>query len=297
MNTFNIPIEKKPRVIINTDAKNEVDDQFAIVHTLLTESFDLKGLIAAHFGTAKSPHTRQDSRDEIDLLLKMMALENKVRVENGADYALADEKTPVDSAGARLIIEEAMKDDNRPLYIAFLGPLTDMASALLLEPAIAEKNITVIWIGGGKYPEGGAEYNLSNDIMAANVIMKSKLELWQVPKNVYRMMPVSYSEMMTRIYPCGELGRYLTLNVIDYNNARPGAPCEYRVLGDSPAIGLIMYDDAGEWEMKPAPEIGNNMKYIHTGKHRPIKVYKNIDSRFIMEDFYAKLSAFTKKED
>ena len=297
MNTFNIPIEKKPRVIINTDAKNEVDDQFAIVHALLTESFDLKGLIAAHFGTVKSPHTRQDSRDEIDLLLKMMALENQVRVEDGSDYALTDEKTPVDSAGARLIIEEALKDDKQPLYIAFLGPLTDMASALLLEPAIAEKNIKVIWIGGGKYPEGGAEYNLGNDIMAANVIMKSKLELWQVPKNVYRMMPVSYSEMMARIYPCGELGKYLTKNVIDYNNKRPGAPCEYRVLGDSPAIGLIMYDDAGEWERKAAPEIGNDMKYIHTDKHRLIKVYKNIDSRFIMEDFYAKLSAFTKKED
>lgn len=297
MNTFNIPIEKKPRVIINTDAKNEVDDQFAIVHALLTESFDLKGLIAAHFGTVKSPHTRQDSRDETELLLKMMALENQVRVEDGADYALTDEQSPVDSAGARLIIEEAMKDDKRPLYIAFLGPLTDMASALLLEPAIAEKNIKVIWIGGGKYPEGGSEYNLGNDIMAANVIMKSKLELWQVPRNVYRMMPVSYSEMMARIYPCGELGKYLTKNVIDYNNERPGAPCEYRVLGDSPAIGLIMYDDAGEWNMKPAPEIGNDMKYIHTGKHRPIKVYKNIDSRFIMEDFYAKLSAFTKKED
>lgn len=297
MNTFNIPIEKKPRVIINTDAKNEVDDQFAIVHALLTESFDLKGLIAAHFGTVKSPHTRQDSRDEIELLLKMMALENQVRVEDGADYALTDEQSPVDSAGARLIIEEAMKDDKRPLYIAFLGPLTDMASALLLEPAIAEKNIKVIWIGGGKYPEGGSEYNLGNDIMAANVIMKSKLELWQVPRNVYRMMPVSYSEMMARIYPCGELGKYLTKNVIDYNNERPGAPCEYRVLGDSPAIGLIMYDDAGEWERKAAPEIGNDMKYIHTGKHRPIKVYKNIDSRFIMEDFYAKLSAFTKKED
>lgn len=297
MNTFNIPIEKKPRVIINTDAKNEVDDQFAIVHALLTESFDLKGLIAAHFGTVKSPHTRQDSRDEIELLLKMMALENQVRVEDGADYALTDEQSPVDSAGARLIIEEAMKDDKRPLYIAFLGPLTDMASALLLEPAIAEKNIKVIWIGGGKYPEGGSEYNLGNDIMAANVIMKSKLELWQVPRNVYRMMPVSYSEMMARIYPCGELGKYLTKNVIDYNNERPGAPCEYRVLGDSPAIGLIMYYDAGEWERKAAPEIGNDMKYIHTGKHRPIKVYKNIDSRFIMEDFYAKLSAFTKKED
>lgn len=30
MTDFRIPKEKKARVIINTDAKNEVDDQFAI---------------------------------------------------------------------------------------------------------------------------------------------------------------------------------------------------------------------------------------------------------------------------
>lgn len=292
---FNIPMSKKPRVIINTDAKNEVDDQFAIVHAVLTESFDLRGFIAAHFGKEKSAHSRQDSMDELCLLLDMMDLKGAVRLENGADEALTDEAVPIASDGARLIIEEALKEDSRPLYIAFLGPLTDMASALLMEPKIAEKNIKVIWIGGGQWPEGGKEYNLGNDIIAANVIMKSSLELWQVPRNVYRMIPVSFSEMMTKIYPYGKLGKYLTENVISYNNERPGAPCEFRVLGDSPAIGLIMYEDLGQWSMHPAPEIDSDMKYIHTGKNRPIRVYENIDSRFIMEDFYAKLDLFFKK--
>ena len=45
---------KRTRVIIDTDAKNEADDQFAIVHALLTPSFELHGLIPAHFGTAMS---------------------------------------------------------------------------------------------------------------------------------------------------------------------------------------------------------------------------------------------------
>ena len=54
MINFKIPEEKKIRVILNTDAKNEVDDQFAIVQTLLTQAFDLRGIIAAHFGTGKS---------------------------------------------------------------------------------------------------------------------------------------------------------------------------------------------------------------------------------------------------
>ena len=73
-------------------------------------------------------------------------------MENGAPIALPDEATPVDSPGARLIVEEALKDDG-PLQAAFLGPLTDMASALLLEPALAHRDVTVIWIGGPPYDD------------------------------------------------------------------------------------------------------------------------------------------------
>jgi inosine-uridine nucleoside N-ribohydrolase len=87
-------------------------------------------------------------------------MEQQFRVEAGALHALRDEKTPVESAGAQLIIEAALQEDERPLHIAFLDPLTDMASALLLEPKIAEKDIRVIWIGGGDWPDGGREYCL-----------------------------------------------------------------------------------------------------------------------------------------
>ncbi len=52
------------------------------------------------------------------------------------------------SEGSSLIIEEAMKDDPRPLYVLFLGPLTDLAAAYLQEPRIANR-LTAIWIGGG----------------------------------------------------------------------------------------------------------------------------------------------------
>jgi hypothetical protein len=36
---FDAPDSKKIRLIINTDAKNEADDQVAIVHALLTPKF------------------------------------------------------------------------------------------------------------------------------------------------------------------------------------------------------------------------------------------------------------------
>lgn len=285
---FGIPQEKKLRVILNTDAKNEVDDQFAIAQAVLSESFDIRGIIAAHFGDEKSKQSMQDSYDEIKKVLSMLGME-KIPVFRGGEKALESENVAMESEGARLIVEEAMKEDERPLYLAFLGPLTDMASALLMEPAIAEKNITVIWIGGRDWPTGGWEYNLKNDVCAANVVFKSDVQLWQVPRNVYRMMPVSHAELWTRVRPHGEIGRYLAEHVVEFNNEWTSRPGEYRILGDSPAVGIMLYPDCGEWEWKPAPEFDETMNYIHTGKHRPIRVYKNIDARFILEDLYAKL--------
>jgi inosine-uridine nucleoside N-ribohydrolase len=289
-----IPEEKKVRVILNTDAKNEADDQYAIVQAILTPSFELHGIIPAHFGDHKSKNSQKDSHDEVMLILDIMNLKQEFRVEAGALYSLKDEKIPVESNGANLIIEEAMKNDTRPLHIAFLGPLTDMASAILLEPKITGKNIRVIWIGGGDWPSGGREYNLGNDIIAANVVFKSGLEIWQIPRNVYRMMPVSHAELIERVYPHGQLGQYLTEQLIEFNNSTFSRPAEYRILGDSPAVGVIMYPYCGKWSLRPAPEFDEQMNYIHTNSENQIRVYENIDSRFIMEDFYAKISQFNK---
>ncbi len=290
------PREKRARVIVNTDAKNEADDQFAIVHAILTPSFELHGIVPAHFGTAKSRTSLQDSRAEVDLLLRLMGLEGQIRVENGAPHALPDETTPVDSPGARLIIEEALREDERPLHIAFYGPLTDMASALLLEPRIAERNLRVIWIGGGPWPVGGPEYNLSNDIAAANVVMRSKVEVWQIPSNVYRMMGVTYAELLERVYPHGAIGRYLVEQLIEWNARWVKGPIEYRSLGDSPAVGVIMNPNGAPWQWRPAPEFNQAMNYVHTGRNRPIRVYEGIDARFILEDFFAKLARFARRQ-
>ncbi|MCR5705459.1 MAG: nucleoside hydrolase [Acholeplasmatales bacterium] len=285
---FMIPEEKKIRVIIDTDAKNEVDDQFAIVQAALSDSFDIKGFIACHFGKEKSETSMQDSYDEIKKVLGLIN-KNDIKIYHGALDKLKDSITPEDSEGARLIIEEAMKDDDRPLYIAFLGAITDMASALLLKPEIAERNIHVIWIGGRDYPAGGWEYNLKNDVCAANIVFNSSVKLSQVPRNVYRMMPVSHTELLRRVYPCGEIGRYLCENVILFNNMDKKRPIEYRILGDSPAIGIMLYEDCGESIMVKAPSFNSDMTYNHNTNNREIRVYKNINSRFILEDLYAKL--------
>jgi len=288
------PAAAKQRVIVNTDAKNEADDQYAIVHAVLTPSFDLHGIIPAHYGTRKTATSMQESHDETVKLLRLMGLEGDVHVADGASGAIADESTPVDSPGAQLIIAEAMQDAPRPLYIAFYGPLTDMASALLLEPRIAERNVRVIWIGGGPWPSGGGEYNLSNDIHAANVVMKSRVELWQVPRSTYRTMSVGYAELIEKVYPQGAIGKYLVEQLLEHNAAtRP--EMEYRSLGDSPCIGIILDPECGRWSWRPAPTFDAQMHYVHSGRYRPIRVYEDVNTRFIHEDLFAKLAQFIRR--
>ena len=112
----------------------------------------------------------QESRDEVDLLLGLLGRTDVV-VANGAPHAMRNAGTPVDSDGARLIVRAAHEPG--PLFVIFLGPLTDMASALLLDPTIADNpDLTVVWIGGTPYDEitGGeaqGEFNLSNDVISA----------------------------------------------------------------------------------------------------------------------------------
>lgn len=289
------PSAPRPRrVILNTDAKNEADDQFAIVHALLSETLDMRGLIAAHFGEHRSTTSMLDSRAEIDHLLDLMGRED-VRVENGAAAALPDETTPVDSPGARLILEEAHREDAGPLQIAFLGPLTDMASALLLDPSIAQTDTTVIWIGGPGYevrePGERCEFNLGNDIAAANVVFRSEIRIWQVPRTAYVMTSVGYAELEEKVRPCGELGAYLVDQLIDWNATWHREPIEHRALGDSPAVGLMLNPLGGLFRTRPAPTFGAEGGLL-PGTGGTVRVCEMYDGRYLLEDMFAKLRRF-----
>lgn len=286
------------RVIVNTDARNEADDQFAIVHALLSPTLDIRGIVPAHFGTHRTSDSMAESRAEVDLLLDYLGQRDTTHVANGAPHALPDEGTPVPSAGAELIIGEAMRRDAGPLFVAFLGPLTDMASALLMEPRIAERDVTVVWIGGGPYDGESAaywpEFNLANDIAAANAVFSSSLPVWQVPMPVYIATAVGYAELDERVAPHGPLGAYLARQLVEFNEAYVAEPIEHRSLGDSPAIGLLINPSCGRYRERPAHRFADDGSYDLGVEHRPIRVYDSIDTRYLLEDFYAKLRRFAR---
>ena len=291
--------ETRRRVIIDTDAKNEADDQFAIVHALLSPSLDLRGLIAAHFGSSRSERSMEESREEIDLLLELTGLQQRLTVANGAPTGIPDEQTPRDSAGAQLIIAESkLASAPEPLFVGFLGPLTDMATAILLDPAILDREVVVIWIVGvgyggvESYP--GVEFNLRNDIAAANVVFDSGITVWQVPSNVYSQVSVSYTELEEKIGGTSKLADYLINQMIEWNRTYWPEPIESRSLGDSPAISLMLYPRGGNFRIVPAPRFGREGHYL-PGSGHPIRVVESVDVRFLLEDMFAKIRKFGRE--
>jgi hypothetical protein len=133
-----------------------------------------------------------------------------------------------------------------------------------------------------------------NDIAAANLVYRSGIEIWQIPSPVYKMMAVGYAELHERVFDKGPLGKYLVEQLIDWNSRMVPGPIEHRSLGDSPAIGVMMYPECGESSWVAAPQFNATMNYLHEGKRGSVRLYRNVDQRYIQEDFFAKLSRFAR---
>ena len=291
-----LPENTRLRVVVCSDVANEADDPFAVLHHLLTPNFDVRGVIAAHF-ESKAPGTRTTMEASYQALLRLLraAEIDDVPALHGCPAPLQSRGDAPDSEGVRFLIEEALRDDPRPLYVTALGALTDVAAALNRCPAIAPK-LTVVWIGGGAYPAGGREFNLVQDIAAARTVFAAPCRLWQIPVNAYSMMEVTLPELAWRVRPCGAAGAYLYRQLEEYNprECGPGSPFrkgENWCLGDQPAVGVLLQCDwRGNWHTAKAPAIADDMRYLPNPAGKDIRVYDAVDPRFILEDFYAKLA-------
>ncbi len=293
---FQVPVKKQYRVIVDTDAKNEADDQFALAHHLMTPMFDVRGIIATHFEHKKvgkgDGTSMMKSYDEINLVLDLMGLTGEYPVLKGCPEPLRSETEYVESEGARFIVAEALRDDPKPLVVALQGATTNLASALLMEPKIADR-ILAVWIGGDDYPKGGWEFNLFQDVAAANVLFASGCELWQVPKSVYKLVNVSLAELQSRVAPCGAIGEYLFRQMAELNDACGDFPWphgETWCIGDQPTVGVFLEDkERMNYTLRPAPRVLPDLTYAERPGGKTIRVYHTIDVRLLLEDFYAKL--------
>ena len=148
---------KKPKgqieVVLDTDTYNEIDDQFALAYLIKSEEkLRLQAIYAAPFFNhhSESPEDGMEkSYAEIHKVLRLMGKQEFCDVVyKGSRQYLSSEEKPVESPAARDLIERAMsRADDNPLYVVAIGAITNIASAILMEPEIIEK-IVVVWLGG-----------------------------------------------------------------------------------------------------------------------------------------------------
>lgn len=308
-------VRPRARVIIDNDYSGDPDDLIQTVHHLLSPSVDIPFFIASHLsvGDGWDPSEQQAANAEAELrkLLGVMGLAGRHQVYRGAEKAIVSTTTPQDTPAARAIIAEAMRQDTElPLYYAAGAGLTELASALLIEPAIADR-LTLVWIGGAEYPELAnpppnadvMEYNLRIDVAAAQAVFRSNLPIWQVPRNVYRQILMSYAELQTAVAPHGRLGRYLTQSIeriMDRLLDRPQTIGETYAMGDSPLVTLTALQSAFQPDASSSSyvwherlSIGDDGLYGPPSGGGRIRVYTQIDTRLTFSDLFGKLQLWT----
>ncbi|MBR5400777.1 MAG: nucleoside hydrolase [Treponema sp.] len=286
-----IPDEKKIRVIIDTDAACEADDPFAIAQALMSPKLIVKGILAEHF---REPDSTQRSYDEIRTVLDAMEID--VPVFMGQNGPLEADSSV--SPAAQFIIDEATGAGTGPLYILCQGAITNVAMALRTCPQLKEK-IIIVWIGThgiqniGK-PVPFREFNAGNDVTAANEVLQSGAKIWLIPSDVYTTINVSLAELKMKVEPYGKIGHHLYHNMIDYNlsDRASWTQGESWSLGDSPAIAVAINPGCGKFVEAPAPFVNEETGSESRADSPVIRVYTSVDSRFILEDFFAKLKLF-----
>ncbi len=216
-------IEPRMRVIVDNDFSGDPDGLFQLAHLLLSPSVEIRAIIGSHLrvGDGFDPSKTQadNAAKKVREVLDVMKITKNIPVFAGSNTAMLNDSTPVKNEAVNFIIQEALRTDTKlPLYVVCGAGLTEIASAALTNPQIADK-LTLIWIGGPEYSElalpppgySEVEYNLNIDQAAARAVFnRSNLRLWQVPRNVYRQCLLSYAQLLTQVKPRGKTGAYLS---------------------------------------------------------------------------------------
>ena len=308
INNLNVP-KGKIDAILDTDTYNEVDDQFALCYMLASkEKIDVKALYAAPFFNNKSTSPDDGMERSYKEILKILTLAHrddlKENTFRGSLTYLPDENTPVQSYAAKDLAERAMKySPEKPLYVVAIGAITNVASALLINPEIA-KNIVIVWLGGhALHYKDTREFNMFQDVAAARVIFGSGAPVVQLPcMGVVSAFTISTVEMEYYLkgknpvcdYLCDTVkGDIIKLTGYEYaeGEEKPWKKCVSRVIWDVTAVAWLLNDDDRLMESRlehcPIPEYDNQYAI---DKSRFIRYVYNIRRDALANDLFDKLT-------
>jgi purine nucleosidase len=191
-----------PRVVIDTDPGQ--DDAVALLVALASPELEVVAVTAVA-GNVPLHHTERNARSMVELagrsdvpvyagcsrpMVRPLVTAEYVHGPSGIDGADLDEPTVPLAAGHAVdaIIDLALASDEGGLTLCALGPLTNVATALVKEPRIAAFISELVLMGGGCFAGGNvtpaAEFNIFVDPHAAHAVFTSGIPITMMPLDV-----------------------------------------------------------------------------------------------------------------
>lgn len=283
-------------MVLDTDAYNEIDDQFAISYALhATEKLNVLALYAAPFFNNRSSSPADGMERSYQEILKLLRLSKlEYPVYRGSDRYLPDEQTPVASDAARHLTELAMRySPEKPLYVVAIGAITNVASALLMKPEIAD-NIVVVWLGGNALEwHDNIEFNIHQDVASARVVFASGAPLVMLPcLGVVSAFTSTEPELTYWLKGKNDLCDYLVQHTVEAANEYAKGRVWSRVIWDVTTVGWLLNDGRRFMLDKliptPIPEYDHH--YAQDPRRPLCRYVYHINRDALMGDLFAHIS-------
>ena len=284
-------------MVLDTDAFNEIDDQFAIAYAVNSpEKLRVKAFYAAPFTNERSTGPAdgmEKSFHEIKKVLKLAGKEG-CPVFRGSETYLPDEKTPVPSDAMRdLVGRAAAYSPDRPLHVVSIAAITNIASALIARPDIADR-IVVVWLGcHAPHWEDNNEFNCRQDVAAARAVFDSGVPLVMLPaQGTVSCFTATGPELEHWLRGKSPLCDYLTDRAVaaadEYAKGKPWS----RVIWDVTAVGWLMNDEKKQLMRdrimpRPIPEYSHHLSWDF--RRLPCRLVYHINRDALMEDLFTHL--------
>ena len=190
------------RIIIDTDPGQ--DDAVAILLALGSAEIEVAGITAVA-GNVPLALTEKNARKICELagrpdievfagavrpLMRALVTAEEVHGQTGLNGPQLPEPEMAlqDRHAVDFLVETLMREESGSITLCALGPLTNIALALIREPKIAPRIREIVLMGGGFF-EGGnitpaAEFNIHVDPHAADIVFRSGAPIVMMPLDV-----------------------------------------------------------------------------------------------------------------
>lgn len=283
----------KVRMVLDTDTYNEVDDQFALAYAFLSkEKIELEAVYAAPFHNNRSngpADGMEKSYEEILRLLKILGKSPEGFAFRGSDRYLEDVTKPIRSEAALDLVKKAMASSpENPLYVVPVGCITNIASAILIEPEII-KNIVVVWLGGNglNWPHQ-KEFNLMQDVLAARVVFDSGVPFVVMPcRPVVSHFHTTLPELKHYLAGKNKLSDYLYNIVVEYSGSRDAYS---KVIWDVTAVAWLVNPGWIKSNLVHSPVLTDQVTFSVDHSRHFIRMAKELNRDAIFRDLFEKLA-------